>query len=386
MNAPFIKEPVKTALSKQQDAKLAAQELADQLMGPDLGFVLFFCSAEYDLETLSRELHLAFDGVELAGCTTAGEVTPRGYDRGSITAVGFDQNLFSIDVALIESLEGFSLNDAQNLVSGLVTQSRSRQVAPIKGHSFALTLLDGLSSQEELVLMTLNSALGSIPSFGGSAGDDNHLTNTHVYHKGRFYTQAAIVVLISTPLDFEVFTTHHMTSLEEKLVVTAADPATRTVFELNAIPAAEEYARVVGVPLDALDHKVFALNPVAVRIGQEYYVRSIQRVNEDGSLTFYCAVENGIVLTAMQPGSMIDDLNSVFTRLETEVGPPLITLGCDCFLRRLELEHREQDQRMSDFLQQHRVIGFNTYGEQYDGMHINQTFTGVVIGKRNRDG
>ena len=349
-------------------------------------FVLFFCSAEYDLETLSRELHLAFDGVELAGCTTAGEVTPRGYDRGSITAVGFDQNLFSIDVALIESLEGFSLNDAQNLVSGLVTQSRSRQVAPIKGHSFALTLLDGLSSQEELVLMTLNSALGSIPSFGGSAGDDNHLTNTHVYHKGRFYTQAAIVVLISTPLDFEVFTTHHMTSLEEKLVVTAADPATRTVFELNAIPAAEEYARVVGVPLDALDHKVFALNPVAVRIGQEYYVRSIQRVNEDGSLTFYCAVENGIVLTAMQPGSMIDDLNSVFTRLETEVGPPLITLGCDCFLRRLELEHREQDQRMSDFLQQHRVIGFNTYGEQYDGMHINQTFTGVVIGKRNRDG
>ncbi|WP_027855156.1 nitric oxide-sensing protein NosP [Marinobacterium litorale] len=386
MNAPFIKEPVKTALSKQQDAKLAAQELADQLMGPDLGFVLFFCSAEYDLETLSRELHLAFDGVELAGCTTAGEVTPRGYDRGSITAVGFDQNLFSIDVALIESLEGFSLNDAQNLVSGLVTQSRSRQVAPIKGHSFALTLLDGLSSQEELVLMTLNSALGSIPSFGGSAGDDNHLTNTHVYHKGRFYTQAAIVVLISTPLDFEVFTTHHMTSLEEKLVVTAADPATRTVFELNAIPAAEEYARVVGVPLDALDHKVFALNPVAVRIGQEYYVRSIQRVNEDGSLTFYCAVENGIVLTAMQPGSMIEDLNSVFTRLETEVGPPLITLGCDCFLRRLELEHREQDQRMSEFLQQHRVIGFNTYGEQYDGMHINQTFTGVVIGKRNRDG
>ena len=149
MNAPFIKEPVKTALSKQQDAKLAAQELADQLMGPDLGFVLFFCSAEYDLETLSRELHLAFDGVELAGCTTAGEVTPRGYDRGSITAVGFDQNLFSIDVALIESLEGFSLNDAQNLVSGLVTQSRSRQVAPIKGHSFALTLLDGLSSQQE---------------------------------------------------------------------------------------------------------------------------------------------------------------------------------------------------------------------------------------------
>jgi len=27
------------------------------------------------------------------------------------------------------------------------------------------------------------------------------------------------------------------------------------------------------------------------------------------------------------------------------------------------------------------VIGFNTYGEQFNGMHINQTFTGVAIGR-----
>ena len=36
---------------------------------------------------------------------------------------------------------------------------------------------------------------------------------------------------------------------------------------------------------------------------------------------------------------------------------------------------------VSDFLRHHKVIGFNTYGEQFDGMHINQTFTGVVIGQ-----
>jgi hypothetical protein len=36
---------------------------------------------------------------------------------------------------------------------------------------------------------------------------------------------------------------------------------------------------------------------------------------------------------------------------------------------------------VSEFLRHHKVIGFNTYGEQFDGMHINQTFTGVVIGQ-----
>ena len=41
----------------------------------------------------------------------------------------------------------------------------------------------------------------------------------------------------------------------------------------------------------------------------------------------------------------------------------------------------EGDAEVSDFLRHHRVIGFNTYGEQFNGMHINQTFTGVVIGQ-----
>ena len=28
---------------------------------------------------------------------------------------------------------------------------------------------------------------------------------------------------------------------------------------------------------------------------------------------------------------------------------------------------------------EHNVIGFSTYGEQFAGMHVNQTFTGVYI-------
>lgn len=386
MNAPIIREPVRTAVSDLKDPAAAAAELFQQLSHPEVGFVLFFCSAEYDLELLSEALESHFGDVSVAGCTTAGEVTPEGYDRGSITAIGFDRNLFAIDVELVESLERFSLANAQELVSRLVSSCREAKVAPIKGHSFALTLLDGLSSQEEMVLMTLNSALGSIPLFGGSAGDDIHLTNTHVYYQGRFHTQAAIVILVSTPLDFEVFTTHHLRPLADKMVVTASDPSTRTVFELNASPAAEEYAALVGKRVEDLDVSTFALRPLAVRIGQDYYVRSIQRVNPDGSLTFYCAVENGIVLTAMRPDSLLEDLSGHFDRIEAEIGQPLITIGCDCFLRRMELELNGEEQSMSRFLQAHRVIGFNTYGEQYDGMHINQTFTGVVIGQRNRNG
>ncbi|ADP98949.1 conserved hypothetical protein containing DUF1745 [Marinobacter adhaerens HP15] len=319
--------------------------------------------------------------MRVCGCTSAGEITPDGYGRGCITAIGFDSRYFAIDCALIRELDRFTLQDAQGVIDGLLSTCRDARLAPVKGNTFAITLLDGLSSREELVLATLNSALGTIPQFGGSAGDDERLANTHVFYDGQFHTGAATVLLVNTPLDFRVFSTHHMVERSEKLVVTDACAESRTVFELNAEPAADAYARAVGVDVEALDRKVFALRPMGVKIGGHYFVRSVQRVNPDKSLTFYCAVETGIVMTAMEPESLLDSVRTQIEAAERVVGPPLVTIGCDCFLRRLEAELTGEVEAVSQFLRHHNVIGFNTYGEQFDGMHINQTFTGVVIGQ-----
>ncbi|WP_168011864.1 nitric oxide-sensing protein NosP [Halomonas salinarum] len=374
-------EPLRVAYSEADDPHAAAGELAATLCHPQLGCVLFFCSAEYDLGVLEQALEEAFGLVAVVGCTTAGEITPLGYGRGCIVAIGFDRRHFSVSQALISDLENFDLIGAQRLTSQLLDDCRRQALAPVGGHSFALTLLDGLSSSEEQVLASLDAALGSIPSFGGSAGDDNRLAHTHVFHQGRFHSQAAVVVMINTRLPFEVFTTHHLRPRHEKFVVTRADHERRQVMELNAAPAAEEYARLAGCAVEALDEQVFARMPLAVRIGDAHYVRSIQRVNADGSLTFYCAVEHGIVLTAMQPAPILEDLDAVFAALQERLGEPQLIIGCDCFLRRLEIEMLDKVALASQRLREQRVIGFNTYGEQHHGMHVNQTFTGVVIGR-----
>jgi hypothetical protein len=375
-------QPLLTAESRLREPRHAAAQLADALRHPELGFVLFFCSAEYALDDLATALGDAFDGVAVAGCTTAGEITPTGYGRGGIVAIGLDRRHFSVACTLVEDLEGFDLVRAQRLVDGLLDACRSHALAPLAEHSFALTLLDGLSSSEEQVLATLDAALGRIPSFGGSAGDDNRLAHTHVYAGGRFHGQAAVVVMINTRLPFEVFTTHHLRPREEKLVVTRVDRERRRVLELNAVPAAEEYARLVGLPVAHLDATVFARHPLAVRLGERYFVRSIQRVDADGGLSFYCAVETGIVLTAMQPAPLLEDLEAVLDGLAERLGAPRLVIGCDCFLRRLELEALGQVDDASRLLARSRVVGFNTYGEQHHGLHVNQTFTGVAIGSR----
>lgn len=384
--ADDVTQPIRVAVTRRTDADGAAQELTRQLRGQRLSLVLFFCSAEYELERLSAQLQLRFGSVRLVGCTTAGEISSAGYERRSIIALGFSSAHFTVASVLIDQMEKFGLHDAQELVDGLVRQCRTQALVPIKGHSFALTLLDGLSNREEIVLAALSAAMGGIPHFGGSAADDNHLRLTSVYYGGRFYNHAAVVLLFNTPLEFEVFTTHHLQPTERKLVVTRVDSSSRRVLELNGEPAARAYARCVGRPLAELDMYSFASTPLAVRMGKHYYPRAIQQVNSDHSMTFYCAVDNGIVLTVMRPDSLQDNLHQLFAGLHERLGDTWLTIGCDCFLRRLEAEGRNEHETTSAILQQYGVIGFNTYGEQFNGMHINQTFTGVAIGKRTFSG
>ena len=57
-------------------------------------------------------------------------------------------------------------------------------------------------------------------------------------------------------------------------------------------------------------------------------------------------------------------------------------LGFDCALRRLDAENRQMKRELSDVYREFGVVGFNTFGEQYGAMHLNQTFTGLAIGGR----
>ncbi|RXJ73348.1 GfdT protein [Veronia nyctiphanis] len=358
----------------------ASRELARQLDHDDMGFVLFFCSSEYDLDALGVAMKKAFGDIPVMGCTTAGELTSQGYSECSISAVGFSNQLFTISGIRVP-LEGFELHKAQQCVNSLVAGCRADLKASIKEHSFVVTLIDGLSPDEEHFLVTLDTALGGIPHFGGSAGDDQNLATTHVYHQGQFYAESAIVMMVNTLCPFEVFTTHHIESLDSKLVVTRADCEKRRVYEFNAEPAAVVYAREIGVDLNDLKPQVYATNPLAVMIGDHYFVRSIQKVNDDLSLDFYCAMDDGIVVTAMRPGNIFDNLSQTLDAAIGRLGSLEMILGCDCFLRRLEIEHSMALSKARSALKKYRIVGFNTYGEQLNGIHMNQTLTGVVIGK-----
>jgi len=78
-------------------------------------------------------------------------------------------------------------------------------------------------------------------------------------------------------------------------------------------------------------------------------------------------------------------LRALFASIHAEIGPPELVIGFDCVLRNVEVEKRQLRQVAGRILAENNVVGFSSYGEQFAGMHVNQTFTGVAIG-RARDG
>jgi hypothetical protein len=154
------------------------------------------------------------------------------------------------------------------------------------------------------------------------------------------------------------------------------------VREFNAAPAAEEYAAAIGLDAHSLTPMSFASHPVVVRVGGEYYCRSIQKMHPDGSLTFFCAIDDGIVLTIAQPKGMVESTRAALRDVGQRLGGIDVILGFDCVLRRLDAQNRQVLREMSELYRENNVIGFGTYGEQYRSMHLNQTFTGIAFGRR----
>jgi hypothetical protein len=244
---------------------------------------------------------------------------------------------------------------------------------------FGLLLIDGMSRREDEVIAALSASFEGIPIFGGSAGDDLAFRETQVYADGKFLPDSAAFALFETTLSFEVFKTQHFVPTGTKLVITGAEPEKRIINEINGERAAVEYARLLGLGVDKLDSTVFSKNPLMIRIGGDYFVRSIQKLTPELGLALYCSIEEGLVLTIGKPADITVNLQETIATIRKEASAEDFGIFCDCILRKLEL----QDKGLLDGFHRNfgdlKFVGLSTYGEQCDGIHVNQTLTGVIL-------
>jgi hypothetical protein len=345
------------------------------------GFLLVFFSSGYDGAALAAALADRFPDVPVAGCSTAGEISAEGLTDGGLVALAFPRVGFDVVSTVITDVARLSVDRGSEAVARLRADLQRRRPDARPGQTFAVSLIDGLCMREEAVVSAIDWALGDIPLVGGSAGDDLAFRATTLLHGGTVHSDAAILILVHTVHPFQVFKTDNFEPTGTKLVVTHSDPANRRVFELNAELAAYEYATLVGLDPERLSPFGFASHPMVVRVGGEYFCRSLRCTNPDGSLSFFCAIDDGVVLTVAKPVDLVESVDAALDRLDADLGGIDWILGFDCILRRLDAQNRQVTHKISEIYRRHHVFGFNTYGEQYRTMHLNQTFAGVAIGR-----
>lgn len=371
---------LRTGHSCAAGARPAVAEFHAQVAQADMALVVFFCSIGYDAAELAAEMNSRFAGVPVVGCTTAGEIGPAGYRDGSLSGMSFPAGSFAAEVGRIDRLQSFEIAAGRDFSANLVQRLQARSEGRGLTSSFGLLLIDGLSKREEPVSLALQDGLGSIHLIGGSAGDDLRFERTWIFHDGRFHTDSAVLVLLATDLPFRVLRTQHFVADGERFVVTEVDAAQRIVKEINGLPAVNEYARLVGVAPEQLTPAHFAAWPVVIMIEGSEFVRSIQHANPDGSLTFYCAIDEGVVLRVARGEALLAKLEASLADLRGELGELQGMLLCDCILRNLEITKSGKKAEVAELFRRHHAVGFSTYGEQFDGVHVNQTLTGVAIG------
>ncbi len=342
--------------------------------------ILYFSKQAFSAQDIRRKMAMECPEANYAACSTAGEITPEGVAEGLMLAIVLPASHFSIHPVQIPNITsaGFERIVAQ------VSEAKHDFFRIIdddgRSNCFALCLIDGLSTAEETVTAAFHWGLDDIPILGGSAGDDMDFLDTQLILNGEIANNSAILLLARSDIPFRIFKTDNFAPTDTKLVVTRSNPDKRIVYEFNAAPAAEEYARCIGMDVPSLTPMSFASHPLVVRVGGEYYCRSIQKVNPDGSLSFFCAIDDGIVLTVAEPEGMVQTTEMAFETLQRSFGSVDMVIGFDCVLRKVDATNRQVRHKISEIYQKNHVVGFNTYGEQYISMHLNHTFTGIAFG------
>jgi hypothetical protein len=367
---------VDTAHAPVQEPWRVLAELKRMVGDERYSLVALFISPAGDLEGIARAAEDAFPDTAVVGCTTAGEISSEGYTENEIVAVGFRASCFEVRTALIAGLR--TLDATQVAEQAVRLHAELAQARPDWPSDFAFLMIDGLSLREDQLVAALRFGLGGVPLFGGSAGDGLAFGRTMVLARGQLHQDAAVLTLLRSRCPIRVFALDHLIPRDIKMVVTEADPERRLVRQINGAPASREYARLVGKDPDQLSPFTFAANPVVVRLGGQHYVSAIQKVEANGDLRFFSAIDEGPVLTLADATGIAEHLETALADIARERAPVAI-IGCDCILRRLEAEQLQGLRDMSRILSQNRVVGFSTYGEQFNSVHVSQTLTGVAI-------
>jgi len=371
-----------SAKSNAQEAILEATNHWDDALSPDILFV--FHSTNQDPHAVAASLSERFPNTTIVGCTTAGEWLAGEHKNGELVLLGITTPDIRWGINTLENLDSCPVENVKKVCSELLQTLDIESQNLNAGKHFCLCFFDGMSNQEESIIATMATELGDIPLLGGSAGDDLKFEGTYVIANGAAYQNAAVFILAESEIPFRAIKHQHFTLGDMDVVITKANVEKRLVYHLDGIPAAQRYAQLLSLQVEELTTQIFSDHPLMYPYGSECYVRAIRQVCEDDSLEFGCAIEEGMVLNLCEHQNMLLEYDKFMTELKQSMGKIRTLFVYNCIYRALEGKEGDINQCLAEKtgpIADH-IIGFDTYGEQWQGLHVNQSLVALALGSK----
>lgn len=364
-----------SVLSTKTEINEIIDEIKSKLSNYSPKLILFFTTSNFsNLSELNSRLKDEYPKSEIIGCTTAGEIFNGKLLKNSLVLTAFDAaTIGNVKVEIIKDLDKFeSIKPAFTSFENHFNESMwdldyKKYVGMI--------LIDGLSCAEEKVMDSIGMHTNII-FIGGSAGDNLNFKQTYVYANGEVYSNAAVLALMKPKVGFDVIKTQSFCVTGKKLVATKVDQENRKIVEFNNKPAALAYAEAVSSSIDKANEH-FMNRPLGLMAGNEPYVRSPQRIDEN-SMNFYCSIPENAELTLLKSTDLIKETKEALQSKINEFGNISALINFNCILRTLEIEQENIQDMHEEIFKDIPNIGFSTYGEEYIG-HINQTATMLIF-------
>ena len=377
---------MQTARTTQSEPAVAAEELVRQLSGEAPRLVTLFASRERDQLALNRAVRERLPpGTRLVGATTAGELDNQGIHSGSVV-LGALSGDFEVGLGLSTGLSVDAVG-AGAMAMRKAAQDLGVRQSDLDGRQYVgLVIDDGFRyKKEELLLGILEKNQGLMLVGGGAADHDQQRQSALVHVDGEVATDGVLVALFKTNAPWAALRSHWYLPMGERLTITRVDESATRALEIDGKPAAQRYSDMLGVPVEELEFgkpRGFALNPTALKVGREYFIRAPWKPLPDGSILFANLLEEGTELELMKMGDMAAMTRAFFREeLPRRVLNVSAALLFHCSGRMWYAYSTGTAPVLSEVMRDAPMAaGMNVHFELYSGFHINTTLTVLAFG------
>ncbi len=349
------------------DIKQTVSEAVVDFDNPKL--IIFNAPADKFTE-IAKEIHARFPRAISMGLSTIVGITNKSVSKNELVVCGIESGVVCA-ADILDDIDKYPIRYASRVEKCVKEVGNNR-------NTICLEFTTALLCAEESVLSTLNSVLltKNIPIVGGSAGNGGS-GETYVALNGVVRPKTAVFCIIhneSGPVHIFKENIYKPVKGVGDMIAYKVDIKNRIVKEYNRTPAAEAYAKALGVSVNA-SANYFDTHPLGRVAGNELLITANKEITADNGVEYHARIYNNTRMKLLEPDDYKKVNQQTIEKIRDKVPNPKFAIMVHCLARSLLFMNEGY---MSEYVRLMggclgNYIGFSGYGEQFGQFHFNQT-------------